>query len=113
MKIRRVGTISMGISLITFGILILVSQFNEISAVKLAVKFWPCMLILLGGEILWFSYNAKKEDNDIIIKYDIFSIFIVLAILFINIVLYGFIETGIMDYIRHRIMEDIYFYNNF
>jgi len=110
-KIRRVGTISMGISLIIFGILILISQFNEISGIELAVKFWPSILILLGGEILWYSYKARK-DNDIIIKYDIFSIFIILVILFVNIVLYGFIEIGIMDYFKQRIMEDLQQYNN-
>lgn len=108
MRTRRVGTISMAIVLICFGVLILISQVSEISGVKLAIKLWPCILILLGGEILWFSYKAKKENNDMIIKYDIFSIFIVLVILFVNIVLYGFMETGIMDYIKYRISEEIY-----
>lgn len=112
MKIRRVGTISMGIVLIAFGLLILISQVSEISGVELAMKLWPCILILLGGEILWFSYKAKKENADTIIKYDIFSIFIVMVILFVNIVLYGFMETGIMDYIKYRVSEEIHYYDN-
>ncbi len=52
MENKRVGTISMGIVLIGFGILILVAQINKISAVELAVKFWPTILMLIGGEVL-------------------------------------------------------------
>lgn len=103
MKSRRVGTISMAIVLIIFGILMFVAQFSKISATELAIKFWPGILILLGGEILWFSFQFKKEDEDVKIKYDIFSIFIVMAILSVNIVIYGLMETGILDYIKTRV----------
>lgn len=106
MKNRRVGTISMAIVLIGFGILIFVAQINKLSAVELAIKFWPSILILLGGEILWFCFKEKKENENIIIRYDVFSIFIVMAILFINIAIYGLVETGIMDYIRVRVTEE-------
>lgn len=112
MKTRRVGTISMAIVLIGFGVLMFISQISKISAVEIGIKFWPCILILLGGEILWFSLKAKKDDKDIIIKYDIFSIFIVMVILFVNIAMYGLIETGVMDYIKYRISEEIYIENH-
>lgn len=102
MSKRRVGTISMAIVLIAFGILLFVAQINKVSAVQLAIKFWPGILFLLGGEILWFSYKHKGED--VIVRYDIFSIFIVFTIVFVNIILYGLIEIGIIDKISNIIL---------
>lgn len=109
MKNKRVGTISMAIVLIGFGILIFIAQINKLSAVELSIKFWPMILILLGGEILWYSYKTKDEEN-IKIRYDVFSVFIVMLILSINIAIYGFIETGIMDLIKLKVDEEIYYY---
>lgn len=101
----------MGIVLISFGLLVLISQFNQISAVNLAIKFWPIILVLLGAEVLWYSIKAKNENEDIIIRYDIFSIFIVTVILFVNIVVFGLVETGIMDYIKLKVAEENYRYH--
>ncbi len=106
MKNRRVGTISMAIVLIGFGILIFVAQINKLSAVELAIKFWPSILILLGGEILWVNFKEKKENENFIIRYDIFSIFIVMVILAVNIGIYGLVETGIMDYIKAKVHNE-------
>jgi len=63
MKNKRVGTISMAIVLIGFGILIFIAQINKLSAVELAIKFWPGILILLGIEILIYSYAGKKRTE--------------------------------------------------
>lgn len=103
MKSRRVGTISMAIVLIGFGILIFISQVNQVSALELTMKFWPSILILLGAEILWFGYKGKTEDGDIKIKYDVFSVFIVMIILAVNIGLYGLLELGLIDSIKSQI----------
>lgn len=113
MRNRRVGTISMAIVLIGFGILIFIAQINSLSAVKLAIKFWPSILILLGGEILWVNFKEKKEDENYIIRYDIFSMFIVMVILFVNITIYGFVETGVMDYIKVKVAEETYRYERY
>ncbi len=59
-KKRRVGTISMAIVLIAFGILIFIAQINKVSAVELAIKFWPAVLFLLGGERFFgLAINSK------------------------------------------------------
>ncbi len=111
MKNKRVGTFSMALVLIGFGVLMLIGQFSHISAVNLAIKFWPLILILLGGEILYYSIKSKKDGEDIIIRYDIFSVFIVSIILFTNIAIYGLIETGIMDFVKTRISTYNYMYD--
>ncbi|WP_077369667.1 hypothetical protein [Anaerosalibacter sp. Marseille-P3206] len=108
MKQRRVGTISMAIVLIAVGIIMLVSQINDVSAVKLSMKFWPAVLFLLGGEILWYSY--KYNDEDIKIKYDVFSVFIVLLIVGINLCFYGLMETGLMSRITSKVSSQTYTY---
>lgn len=105
MKNKRVGTISMGIVLIFFGILIFVSQVNSSSAVEMFIKFWPAILILIGGEILYYVYSNKDKETKI--KYDVFSIFIVTTILIVNMALYGLMETGIMDLIKLKVSQEI------
>jgi len=110
MKTKRVGTLSMAIVLIGFGILIFIAQINQLSAVELAIKFWPSILILLGGEILWFSFKEKKEEEKVVIRYDIFSVFMVMIVLGINICIYSLIETGAMNWIKTKILSETYNY---
>ncbi|MGJ0847214.1 hypothetical protein ACR77J_11035 [Tissierella praeacuta] len=110
MKTKRVGTLSMAIVLIGFGILIFIAQISQLSAVELAIKFWPSILILLGGEILWFSFKEKKEEEKVVIRYDIFSVFMVMIVLGINICIYSLIETGAMNWIKTKISSETYNY---
>lgn len=107
MKSRRVGTISMGIVLIVFGILLLVARLGSISVIDLFIYFWPAILIILGLEILYYVYKNKDEQK--MIKYDVFSIFIVTAILLFNMAIYGLMETGVMDLIKLKISQEIYY----
>ncbi|HZK33137.1 MAG TPA: hypothetical protein VFC60_01435 [Tissierellaceae bacterium] len=107
MKNKRVGTISMGIVLIFFGILIFISQVSSFSAVELFIKFWPGILIILGLEILYYVYTNKSEETKI--KYDGFSIFIVTVILILNMFIYGLMETGVMDLIKLKVSQEIYY----
>lgn len=109
-KIKRVGTISMGIVLVAFGLVLFIAQFSRISALEVSIKLWPAILMLLGGELLYCGYRRQKDKDDIIIKYDIFSIFIVTSILIVNIGLYGLMETGILDYIKLRVNNETYRY---
>mgnify|MGYP000853080158 CR=1 FL=1 len=102
MKIKRVGTITFGASLISLGILIFISQISDIYTLDLALKLWPLVLILLGTEILWYRFMNK--DDDVVIKYDILSIFLVFTILFTNLALYAMLEVGIIDKIKASIM---------
>lgn len=97
MKIKRVGTITLAISLIALGVLIFMSQINDTYTLDLALKLWPLVLIVLGLEILWFRFMSK---DDVAIKYDIFSIFLVFTILFTNLSLYALLEIGIIDKIK-------------
>lgn len=95
MKIKRVGTISMSIVLIAFGVILFLSQINEYSALNMVLKVWPVILILMGLEILWYKYFSK--DESIILKYDLFSVFVIFVILFVNIGIFTISESGLIN----------------
>lgn len=96
----------MAVILIAMGVIMFISQINEISAIDMAFKLWPLTLILLGIEILWAKYKSSDEGS--VIKYDIFSIFIVFTILMVNIGVYGITETGVMKVIKNKVVEQYY-----
>lgn len=108
MKTKRVGTITMGIVLIALGVIMFISQINGRSALNLAIKLWPLILILLGLEILYFRYISK--DEGLIIRYDILSIFLVMVILFTNLGLYALTEVGLISRFQRMVMSEHFTY---
>jgi len=103
MKIKRVGTISMAIVLIAFGVILFLSQVNKFSALNMVLKIWPVILILIGLEVLWYRYASKDEGT--VIKYDLFSIFIVLVILFVNIGIFAVSESGLIGKFQSMLLS--------
>ena len=98
MKRWRVGSLSMGIILLAFGILLLVSLIVKINVINIICTLSPIVLICLGIEILLHLF-AKSDGNEIKIKYDFLSVIFVSVILIISTGLYilmgitGFFET--------------------
>lgn len=105
-KVRRVGNISMAVVLISFGGILFFSQLSKISALNIATKIWPVILIMLGLEILWCRYVSKDENTAI--KYDLLSIFTVLIILFVNTGIYAVQETGLMHRLQQELLSQHY-----
>lgn len=83
MRQFRVGTFSMGILLISTGIILMLGRFTSIDPVKLILDFWPVILILLGLEILVYVYSAKEASPKI--KYDGLSILMAMFIIILSI----------------------------
>lgn len=106
MKIKRVGTISMSIILIIFGVTLFLSQINKFSALNMVLNVWPMILILIGLEILWYRYLSK--DKEIVIKYDLFSIFIILVILLMNIGIFAISESGLTNKMQSTLLTENY-----
>lgn len=99
----------MAVVLIISGVLMIVSRILNISALEYFIKFWPISLFLLGGEVLYF-YFKYKDDEDVKIGYDFLSIMIVLVIIGVNFGLYTFMETGILEGLKNigSIEERVY-----
>ncbi|WP_445490007.1 hypothetical protein [Niallia sp. 03133] len=75
MRTWRVGTFSMGLSLLFLGIFLLLSQFLNWELTTVLKVWWPFILVVLGIEILLYLFTAKQEKP--YLNFDLFSIIIV------------------------------------
>ncbi|MGM0854921.1 MAG: hypothetical protein ACQEWI_20320 [Bacillota bacterium] len=78
MRTWRVGSISMGASLLFLGIFLLFSQLLKWNSAYVLAGWWPVLLIVLGSEILVYLYLSKQEKP--VLKYDFLSIIFVAVI---------------------------------
>lgn len=60
-RTRKVGTITLGVLLITFGILFLLRLFIETINYQFIFHMWPIIFIFLGVEILIANFRAKEN----------------------------------------------------
>lgn len=71
----RVGSVSMGVSLILLGLLFFFAKMDTKILTNLLTSWWPVVFIMLGIEILLYVFLAKNEKLQV--KYDVFSILFV------------------------------------
>lgn len=95
----RVGTLSMGLSLLLLGLVALTSQWKGIEVFDSALKWWPIIFVLLGVEIVGYTLFFRKGDY---VKYDVFSILLIGFLTFSCIVMAALTSTGLMDQIRRE-----------
>ncbi|MFO1442400.1 hypothetical protein KDN24_04000 [Bacillus sp. Bva_UNVM-123] len=95
MRTWRVGTFSMGASLLFLGIFLLLSQIFGFKLVHVMMSWWPVILIVLGLEILIFLFLSRQEKP--FLKYDFFSIFFVGILGMVGIGFAIVSSTGILD----------------
>lgn len=62
MKPRRVGSVTLGICLVVFGVLFLVSAFVDSFNYLFVIKFWPVVLISLGIEMLVYAFSKNSDS---------------------------------------------------
>lgn len=60
--IRRVGSMTFGITLVCYGILFLVHIFVPMVKYSFIFRCWPVIFILLGGEILVENYKCRTKE---------------------------------------------------
>lgn len=63
-KPRRVGTVSIGVSMVTFGIMFLLCSVFKVLAYETVFALWPVILIAYGTELLVFSFVKGKLFYD-------------------------------------------------
>lgn len=112
-KERRVGTLTFGIVLVIAGILLCFSIFTGIVELRAIVRFWPVVFIILGAEILIYSFK-----KDVQIKYDVWGILLTMFIVF-SASLVGTVDYVINDvifsdnlkgYLDKELSQDVYTY---
>ncbi|TDF93572.1 hypothetical protein [Paenibacillus piri] len=75
MRKWRVGTLSMGVTLILLGAILFISQWEGQQAFDTLIAWWPVMFIMLGLEIVLYLLFSKKENS--VLSYDMMSVFFV------------------------------------
>lgn len=95
MRTWRVGTISMGLALVSLGVILILSQIFSWQPAYGMLSWWPIILIVLGLEVLVYLFLSKQENP--VVKYDLLSIFLVGIISFAGIGLATFSATGLLD----------------
>lgn len=79
-QIRRVGSVTFGITLICYGVLFLVRIFVPVLQYHIIFQCWPVVFILLGVEILVENHKSRAQEQKII--YDYAAILMLAAMLF-------------------------------
>lgn len=96
-KTHRVGTITLGGMLITFGLLFLLRIFITALSFDIIFKLWPLIFIFLGGEILIANFQQKEEK----LVYDktAFALIIILSFFAMGMSIVEFIMENVNTHI--------------
>jgi hypothetical protein len=84
----------MGLVLIGAGVGLLYAGINDRAVVDAVWKWWPLVFVLLGFEVLCQTVLNRDEGRPLKVKYDVFSIFIILVLVGCGLGLQALDETG-------------------
>ncbi|WP_132372398.1 hypothetical protein [Melghiribacillus thermohalophilus] len=101
MRQWRIGTFSMGLSLLFLGVILVLAKFFHWDMTVIAFSWWPVILIVLGLEILIYLFQSKEQTP--ILKYDVLSILFIGMIGTAGIGLYVIQSTGILAEIQKAV----------
>ncbi|MHC1686013.1 MAG: DUF4097 family beta strand repeat-containing protein [Clostridiaceae bacterium] len=87
---KKVGTITIAVAFIFFGIVLLISKLDPQYGYSI-FKFWPSIFILLGGEILYYLNRYGREEK---IRFN----FLIILVVIMYVIAEGFFMFG--DYAR-------------
>lgn len=98
MEQRRVGTFTLGICLVVFGVLFLLHLFVKNIDYLLIFHLWPVILILLGAEILFYAIRSPQKHY----QYDFAAILIILLLVSFTVGMAG------IDWLITNAPEDVW-----
>lgn len=98
MRTWRVGTFSMGASLLLLGIFLLFSRVIGLDLSHVMMSWWPAILVVLGAEILIYLFLSKQEKP--FLKYDFLSIFFIGLLGTVGIAFVIFNSTGLLGKVQ-------------
>lgn len=78
MKTHRVGTMTLGISLVIIGALFLLHIVFPAISYTLIFRLWPLILVALGAEVLFANFRAEKVD----FRFDFGSVILLMLLIF-------------------------------
>lgn len=63
-RVHRVGSITAGLSLVVFGVMLLLQSVFHLVTYELILSLWPVILICLGGELLLSTVMTRRIVYD-------------------------------------------------
>lgn len=64
MTAKRVGSVTLGLTLVVFGVMFLLSAFIKSFNYLDVIKFWPVIFISLGIEMLVHAFSKDAEKSE-------------------------------------------------
>lgn len=104
-KSHRVGTITLGGMLITFGLLFILRIFITTLSYGIIFKLWPVIFILLGIEIL--ISNFRQKDTTLIYDKTAFALIIILSFFAMGMSIVEFIMSNVDHNMIHHINYNV------
>lgn len=101
----RVGTVSMGMSLIFLGVVLFLTQIKGVQMMEPLMIWWPLILIVLGIEIIVYLFVARRQENPVL-KYDFMSIIFIGILGSIAIGVTLLMSVGIMPELKAYIQSE-------
>jgi len=77
----RVGTFSMGFTLIALGLFLILGRLYEIDILTYMMTLWPLLIIVLGLEMIAYNFLTHVKKSGGRFTYDFISIFLVILFL--------------------------------
>ena len=103
MKHWRVGSLSMGLSMLLLGGLLLFYQWQGLEVLHWLIAWWPLAFILLGLEILVYLVIQRQGKN--FISYDLLSILFVGMLGTMCLALTLFSSTGVLAEVQQALRD--------
>lgn len=94
MKTHRVGTLTLGVSLVIIGVLFLLHIVFPGISYTLIFRLWPVILIALGAEVLFANFRTNK----ISFHFDFGSVILLMILIFFAMGM-AFIDYGFQHYL--------------
>lgn len=79
-QVRRVGSVTFGITLLCYGFLFLIHIFAPMLKYQYIFRFWPVIFILLGCEILTENHKSKTQDCKIVYDFAAVAMLIIMLL---------------------------------
>lgn len=95
----RVGSLSMGLSLLLLGVFFLASRWQGTEVFDSALEWWPIVFIMLGIEVVCYTLFFRKGDY---VRYDVFSILLIGFLTICCLGLAALSSTGWLDEMRRE-----------
>jgi len=100
--IHKIGTVTLGIILIFFGVLFLARPFFPVLSFSFILKLWPVTFIFLGLEIL-----CSRFRRDLSVCYDTAAVALLFFLLLFAVLM------GVLEWFMETFPQQIYFNNTF